>query len=172
MRGKVVNRTQFSMKSRITPAYAGKSVCVCTLYGAVGDHPRLCGEKHRGGFPTVPILGSPPPMRGKALILIPLVLINRITPAYAGKSRQSYTILHEIQDHPRLCGEKCMCLYSLRSRRGSPPPMRGKAPRGLPHGADFGITPAYAGKSFDTHSFGFDKQDHPRLCGEKPHLSR
>ena len=30
-----------------------------------------------------------------------------------------------------------------------------------------GITPAYAGKSADVVGVCYDKQDHPRLCGEK-----
>ena len=33
------------------------------------------------------------------------------------------------------------------------------------------ITPAYAGKSDDTHSVPLKYQDHPRLCGEKAILS-
>ena len=45
--------------------------------------------------------------------------------------------------------------------------MRGKAPQGLPHGADFGITPAYAGKRVIRSGFHKLFQDHPRLCGEK-----
>ena len=50
---------------------------------------------------------------------------------------------------------------------GSPPPMRGKAPQGLPHGADFRITPAYAGKSLTAVLLIHGGRDHPRLCGEK-----
>ena len=45
--------------------------------------------------------------------------------------------------------------------------MRGKELGGFNMAQDFGITPAYAGKSlFD---FGSDRfnWDHPRLCGEK-----
>ena len=30
-----------------------------------------------------------------------------------------------------------------------------------------GITPAYAGKSYDSIRKGFFQKDHPRLCGEK-----
>ena len=45
--------------------------------------------------------------------------------------------------------------------------MRGKAPQGLPHGANFRITPAYAGKSCIHVIFCTFFQDHPRLCGEK-----
>ena len=46
--------------------------------------------------------------------------------------------------------------------------MRGKAPQGLPHGADFRITPAYAGKRLVCVRLAVLPQDHPRLCGEKP----
>ena len=45
--------------------------------------------------------------------------------------------------------------------------MRGKAPQGVPHGADFGITPAYAGKRAVPDDEKQDHKDHPRLCGEK-----
>ena len=48
--------------------------------------------------------------------------------------------------------------------------MRGKAPQGLPHGANFGITPAYAGKSYFHENNPRKNQDHPRLCGEKEHF--
>ena len=34
------------------------------------------------------------------------------------------------------------------------------------------ITPAYAGKSGMSFMFAIREEDHPRLCGEKPMLSR
>ena len=51
-------------------------------------------------------------------------------------------------DHPRLCGEKELSSVALSPNKGSPPPMRGKD---VPKGQRLlvvGITPAYAGKSF------------------------
>ena len=50
---------------------------------------------------------------------------------------------------------------------GSPPPMRGKADRGVKIFNNLGITPAYAGKSFAAAFHVGCNQDHPRLCGEK-----
>ena len=48
MRGKVnANNWQFSC-TRITPAYAGKRLHQRGLLASVGDHPRVCGEKHTG----------------------------------------------------------------------------------------------------------------------------
>ena len=51
--------------------------------------------------------------------------------------------------------------------QGSPPPMRGKADLVRSFERTAGITPAYAGKSFDHESIVLFVQDHPRLCGEK-----
>ena len=45
MRGKVSPFRQFLHLSRITPAYAGKSLTVGVLWIHDKDHPRLCGEK-------------------------------------------------------------------------------------------------------------------------------
>ena len=54
---------------------------------------------------------------------------------------------------------------------GSPPPMRGKADRGVKIFNNLGITPAYAGKSFAAAFHVGCNQDHPRLCGEKLHAA-
>ena len=47
-------------------------------------------------------------MRGKVSKENVPVLINGITPAYAGKRDSDDNINSELEDHPRLCGEK-MC---------------------------------------------------------------
>ena len=86
MRGKVRNYNQRKGTSRITPAYAGKSLCLLRQKDDVWDHPRLCGEKMLWGRWNLYILGSPPPMRGKAPARAHRRALDRITPAYAGKS--------------------------------------------------------------------------------------
>ena len=50
---------------------------------------------------------------------------------------------------------------------GSPPPMRGKAGQPSKRIDGAGITPAYAGKSYNSVADTYHPQDHPRLCGEK-----
>ena len=86
MRGKVAISGDCKDLTRITPAYAGKSV----FYGAKGvllkDHPRLCGEKGIRETIIKGNTGSPPPMRGKEFDDGQRKTIGRITPAYAGKS--------------------------------------------------------------------------------------
>ena len=112
--------------SGITPAYAGKSWRSPGLRDIPEDHPRLCGEKLNSAFAVLIVLGSPPPMRGKAINERETVCVPRITPAYAGKSSmiKLYTILE--RDHPRLCGEKVSIVSPPFFFIGSPPPMRGK----------------------------------------------
>ena len=106
MRGKVYTAVSMPDTVGITPAYAGKSPQSLFDAAQERDHPRLCGEKY--GVTTDYLLGrgSPPPMRGKVMILKQKRVNERITPAYAGK-RPLYSKLHQVfQDHPRLCGEK------------------------------------------------------------------
>ena len=130
----------------ITPAYAGKRPALLAALSQGWDHPRLCGEKLVFLSLLILLLGSPPPMRGKAHGSVCHLRHHRITPAYAGKRVDLCTISSRSKDHPRLCGEKRFHDVLLIFRRGSPPPMRGKA-QSL-HGRlyQWRITPAYAGK--------------------------
>ena len=65
MRGKGTAADFSLAPTRITPAYAGKSLRQYAIGSMEKDHPRLCGEKSSGiaVYPVSP--GSPPPMRGK-----------------------------------------------------------------------------------------------------------
>ena len=93
--------------------------------------------------------------------------LQRITPAYAGKSETKGTNTVTNKDHPRLCGEKVEKKGIRESRAGSPPPMRGKDNRTHDTESSIRITPAYAGKSHRRRTNVQQDQDHPRLCGEK-----
>ena len=114
-------------RAGITPAYAGKSTMPVQTARGMWDHPRLCGEKLNFTFPVVFIIGSPPPMRGKVRTMWKKTVSCRITPAYAGKSTRNAPYHKQLQDHPRLCGEKDACKWCIYGSAGSPPPMRGKA---------------------------------------------
>ena len=89
MRGKVRVGEAYSRAYRITPAYAGKSSAFVRNFRLCKDHPRLCGEKERNIQHSGRNQGSPPPMRGKAVIDYATSVIWGITPAYAGKSNIS-----------------------------------------------------------------------------------
>ena len=56
-----------------------------------GDHPRICGEKWAAISSAFCWMGSPPHMRGKVKSRVKIAHFLRITPAYAGKSRITYS---------------------------------------------------------------------------------
>ena len=85
MRGKDQPAPRQPCLFRITPAYAGKSLTGTVWTRPPRDHPRLCGEKIMLARSYFFILGSPPPMRGKAVQLDFARPLKGITPAYAGK---------------------------------------------------------------------------------------
>ena len=91
----------------------------------------------------------------------------RITPAYAGKRKILGGENGGNQDHPRLCGEKEFPRNFNNCITGSPPPMRGKDCRSADNVQRIRITPAYAGKRQVRCRCPPERQDHPRLCGEK-----
>ena len=76
----------------ITPAYAGKSRAIKSIFSNHGDHPRLCGEKAASRYKPSKSRGSPPPMRGKVAPFTRTRKHVRITPAYAGKSAQNASL--------------------------------------------------------------------------------
>ena len=147
MRGKDQNLVPFLNPPRITPAYAGKSPETYPAAVRSEDHPRLCGEKVQTASGIAPMMGSPPPMRGKAASNRVDMDSAGITPAYAGKRCGTTRLPLLLRDHPRLCGEKLWFLLLLLWLLGSPPPMRGKVENVRLYGLSMRITPAYAGKS-------------------------
>ena len=147
MRGKANIGRSFLHVRGITPAYAGKRMETMTRRHAVGDHPRVCGEKVDLARMPASKPGSPPRMRGKGIVLVCVGHVHGITPAYAGKS---YRLLKVFVSKP-----------------GSPPRMRGKVPTFHPPSGAVGITPAYAGKRRLCVVAAHLGRDHPRVCGEK-----
>ena len=112
-------------------------------------------------------LGSPPRMRGKGRSSILSSTCTGITPAYAGKRYDFYSICYRRWDHPRVCGEKSSPILDCKSPVGSPPRMRGKGIVPEIQRTGCGITPAYAGKRCPRDRGAGQNQDYPRVCGEK-----
>ena len=108
----------------------------------------MCGEKTREVGKAGSFEGSPPRVRGKAVIAARTGRTVRITPACAGKSCTELTVKGEMKDHPRVCGEKLS--------------------RNLKQQVPHRITPACAGKRTYFWMGTCSTQDHPRVCGEKP----
>ena len=96
----------FSSVLRITPAWAGKSLCYKTEPSTDQDHPRVGGEKPTATQGRKGVAGSPPRGRGKVTTGITTVTALRITPAWAGKSVVCDSSAFSFKDHPRVGGEK------------------------------------------------------------------
>ena len=167
MRGKGFCAVEIHCCCGITPACAGKSGTVGAVGNAIGDHPRMCGEKAAFQRLHLAMLGSPPHVRGKDLQRPRQHRGTGITPACAGKSFCFRSSSVRTWDHPRMCGEKLaffvFCPYVL----GSPPHVRGKALFIKNHFPFVGITPACAGKRCTCCYACPRPTDHPRTCGEK-----
>ena len=105
MRGKPEDMVAEIVGTRITPAYAGKTILVFNVAALLKDHPRVCGENPNSATTSSSLSGSPPRMRGKRMDSMRYGVSKRITPAYAGK-----TVVLDLRDflfwdHPRVCGE-------------------------------------------------------------------
>ena len=147
MRGTVEWGENDGTGDRITPAHAGNSA------------------PYRSVFLSV--VGSPPHMRGTALIKICPVLRVGITPAHAGNRCCSPFLFGGERDHPRTCGEQDDMTLFRGIIRGSPPHMRGTAAISVISVVVSRITPAHAGNR-DTSAFQWGAfGDHPRTCGEQ-----
>ena len=111
-------------------------------------------------------------MRGKAVDGVFFMVEDGITPAHAGKRQRSWARTSNWWDHPRICGEKLLCISQVRQNSGSPPRMRGKADNNQIQLLTDRITPAHAGKSLTESETAAYCRDHPRACGEKLRLIR
>lgn len=146
-REKVSGRLTGANYARITPAWAGKRTRSWRAYGCPWDHPRVGGEKIIWASVSIAALESPPHGRGKGVVEGGHVEVNRITPAWAGKSLVTPSIPQTRGDHPRVGGEKTVTEKGETQRTGSPPRRRGKDRRLVVDVLPEGITPAWAGKS-------------------------
>ena len=172
MRGKRLPVAAFCPAVRITPACAGKTSCEISRLERYKDHPRVCGENRRPRHLRESSRGSPPRVRGKPRCCIEGFIIQRITPACAGKTATGHAIPCRGWDHPRVCGENVYIVHIVPCDKGSPPRVRGK-PAHSPRLAERRrITPACAGKTI--HRLGVDAyfEDHPRVCGENCRTGR
>ena len=147
MRGKEGSVEHERNHYRITPACAGKRTITILCQKCGKDHPRVCGEKFDFAYGGDLRKGSPPRVRGKDLLFRASAKSDRITPACAGKSAALTTTITEIEDHPRVCGEKAAFAVVVCMAQGSPPRVRGKGFLSLKILLEHRITPACAGKS-------------------------
>ena len=125
------------------------------------------GEKIPAGAPLYAPCGSPPRGRGKVENALLLNLLDRITPAWAGKRVFPISGQFLCRDHPRVGGEKSRVAPRSDPGTGSPPRGRGKVSSVSMCTRSPGITPAWAGKRSCCASRSRSLKDHPRVGGEK-----
>ena len=166
-RGKGKARNAVTHQLRITPAWAGKSICLALPITAPRDHPRVGGEKGQAYPCTRKPQGSPPRGRGKGRCHHLVILVNGITPAWAGKSPLRPRRARPPPDHPRMGGENLNVAMDANPILGSPPRGRGKGLGLAVNVLGDGIIPAWAGKSYCPATRSFGSWDHPRVGGEK-----
>ena len=173
VRGKVFYPMVKVGDERITPACAGKRKSGRNRSNRAWDHPRVCGEKLYPLSGREAARGSPPRVRGKVSAQNSLKSAKRITPACAGKSRLPPPAPRRCRDHPRVCGDKHRVYLDRMAERGSPPRVRGKVDYLHLLLASVGISHLCAVKITVSIWNELQKEDHPRVCGEKlPHPGR
>ena len=109
---------------------------------------------------------TPPLARGRPEIIPKRFVLNRNTPACAGKTGEYGEQFSRPQKHPRLRGEDQSYVAMHGSKVETPPLARGrpKTDRGIC--AAGRNTPACAGKTFAAAAIRFKPEKHPRLRGE------
>ena len=107
----------------------------------------MCGEKIPRKAYHSDKRGSPPRVRGEDCAVSDFTVVERITPACAGRSLCNSAAVRLVEDHPRVCGEKARLLRDVFRYIGSPP--------------------ACAGRSDLLLDYEVLDGDHPRVCGEK-----
>ena len=110
----------------ITPAGAGKTQLFAFAPRRDQDHPRRCGENVWGQILAKLDEGSPPQVRGKQPTMTKDQIMQRITPAGAGKTLVEAGVNLVKGDHPRRCGENTIGSGVAFGAAGSPPQVRGK----------------------------------------------
>ena len=137
------------------------------LSNAVGITPARAGKRDASLLLEKLPYGSPPRGQGKVLAAGLHNLIDRITPAWAGKRGPGPVKLGRSRDHPRVGGEKLSRMAGNAAVGGSPPRGRGKVCFGHLVKVSLRITPAWAGKRSRHCTDTTRTKDHPRVGGEK-----
>ena len=115
--------------------------------------------------------GSSPRMRGTPHVHEVAARIRGIIPAYAGNTGSAICCMRYGRDHPRVCGEHSILVFSRWNVLGSSPRMRG-TPLDFPlDSLTLGIIPAYAGNTTSCPRYPCRCRDHPRVCGEHTYES-
>ena len=146
-RGKRQKWSVVRIARRLIPAHAGKTRRDAGLAASSWAHPRSRGENPPAVAWKVWLGGSSPLTRGKLTRAAPDVMISRLIPAHAGKTRQRPHHCHPWSAHPRSRGENGQLIQGLFRAEGSSPLTRGKQARLEVPAIVERLIPAHAGKT-------------------------
>ena len=150
---------------RITPAYAGTTQGGRIHPGQMEDHPRIRGNHWMMWSIPSSQRGSPPHTREPPTAITLSAVFARITPAYAGTTKNSIQQAPVVEDHPRIRGNHFVVVASVLAELGSPPHTREPHLHSGSHQRKLRITPAYAGTTTQSLSPNTQTEDHPRIRG-------
>ena len=150
----------------IIPAYAGSTFPYTLTVLALGDHPRIRGERILVHVPSATPIGSSPHTRGARSAPASHTNSARIIPAYAGSTRRESLRRHDSADHPRIRGEHGRRVAPRADGVGSSPHTRGARGTSRSRPTPRRIIPAYAGSTMPAPSSPSSERDHPRIRGE------
>ena len=144
-------------------------------------HPCIYKEKSDVVLSTPPLLGSPPHIRGKTVVILDeaqnwesaphmqgktrpvylVIVLCRFTPALTGKSADRACLPQSSRDHPRMHGEKRYASKDLANSVGSYPRSRGKGKQMHHVFKKLRITPACTVKKSHATIYLPHHQNHP-----------
>ena len=107
----------------------------------------------------------------EASFLLPLYR-PRIIPTRVGTSYLVLAYRRLSRDHPHACGDKTSLLLRAFTVQGSSPRVWGQDFFFIAVFIPCRIIPTRVGTSTDCFICGFDCQDHPHACGDKPNRKR
>ena len=105
VRGKLAENGLVGNVGRLIPACAGKTSERSSSSHPKRAHPRVCGENSLIVLLVAVLPGSSPRVRGKLRLGLPVVAMNGLIPACAGKTITPIFIFAYSRAHPRVCGE-------------------------------------------------------------------
>ena len=129
-------------------------------------HPRACGELRLVEYPSLPVTGSSPRMRGTRYGARRRCAPERFIPAHAGNSTFSTINSCFTTVHPRACGELDFIPPLPSGTSGSSPRMRGTPVQPSNQRPLRRFIPAHAGNSHARSHRPSGLPVHPRACGE------
>ena len=151
---------------RITPAHAGRIWRFRCFNAGSRDHPRACGKNVFSIASLSIFSGSPPRMREECSRSGMPNMLQRITPAHAGRIHPKWMASALKSDHPRACGKNITARGCRNTSRGSPPRMREEFHNIAVRFSRSRITPAHAGRMRNEIASWRWTRDHPRACGK------